>query len=115
MSITFEFLLIGMTESSDSPDATTLVILASTKDIIPVLIPSYVIEYSEFELPSTIEQFPRLTFANYFALKSIVIPASVKIIDQFCLCKLAALSSVEFESGSQLVEISLASFQFVPV
>jgi hypothetical protein len=79
---------------------------ASTMDVIPLLIPNNVVDYIEFELLSTSGQFPALAFADYSVLTSIVIPESVKMLDSFCLDKLSSLSSVQFESGSQLIEIN---------
>jgi hypothetical protein len=89
----------------------TLLIPANT-NLLPLAIQTDAVEHIKFESPSTITQFGDGAFVQSHNLKSIVIPASVKLIGVSCFSELDALTSVEFESGSRLIELAAFCFAY---
>jgi hypothetical protein len=76
-------------------------------------------EEVRFEAGTNIEVLGRCSFRKFRSVKSIVIPASVKVIQDKCFSigplQNSRLESVTFEAGSQLSTIESLSFVFCPL
>jgi hypothetical protein len=71
--------------NASSSEITVLASIEANTDVLPPAIRTDVVEHIEFEFPSMIAEFLADAFMQYHQLKSIVIPASVKMIGTSCL------------------------------
>jgi hypothetical protein len=75
------------------------------------------VEIVAFEPGTTILRFGRCAFEYFLSLRSISVPSSVEVIDQFCFSPIwgnascAHLEAVNFEPGSKLKQIGDSAFR----
>lgn len=77
----------------------------------PSLLTGYVGNSADITIPDSIHTIGRDTFKNNTSLRSVVIPASVAVIEENAFSRCTALSSVEFSPDCSLTEIKDGAFE----